>query len=420
MHCKLSLLFALFLGFSAIMLQGQALPEENLVLRQEGYPEMELILNRRLPVGASLESGNWQVLENGEAVELMSVELRPGYEGLHVALVFDHSTGWEGTPYSWTRIQQVLRTVLQGFRPQRDSIMLIGFAEEVDMISEWTDNVEMLEIILGTAAELTGQALPEAIETAIDGLAPTVGNKAIIVFSSGYGGEAMTPISAATIPLYLIAPQLNSHWETVAWQSGGMFQEIAPLLSGAIPAQEIATWPNSSSLIRYRTRLDSGASRTVELFSQSMETEGILGRVTYAGTEENQLTIAEPGLHKVDPVYFGYLGGGLVLLLGLGLVWRILRFRTSRNLVQPAITELSYDFKRRKIRAQIDIPQRKKPAKFTLHNHSGTPIRDCIVAGTSRSVAMDVSDIREGIYLCSLSNSGLTSEMRELVLGREG
>ena len=82
-------------------------------------------------------------------------------------------------------------------------------------------------------------------------------------------------------------------------------------------------------------------------------------------------------------------------------------------------TGLSFDKKKGKIRANINVPERKKPAKFTLHNPSGTPIKDQVVSGTKRSLVMDVSDLRDGVYLCTLSNAGMTSEAREVVLATD-
>lgn len=415
MHIKNWFLLTLLGGWFSSGLWAQTQDEIQLLLNSEGFPEMELQVDRRLPVGPELSPDNWQILENGEAVALTSIALQPGEEGINVALVFDHSTGWAGTSYSWKQVHKAVRQIVQGFRPEKDSLMLIGYGEEVDMISELTDNYEMLEIILGTAQEVTGQALAEAIETAVAGLAPSQGKKAIIILSSGYSGATWNrPIE--DLPFFLIAPRVNHQWRTLAWRSGGLFQELEPIIKGDLPAQEIAGWPYSTSLLRFQTDLDPGQDRTIELYANSVSSEP-LGSIRVEGTSDELLAIAEPIGKSDSPAWVWYIVGGVGALVILGLLWRSVRFRTSRNLVQPAITDLAYDAKRKRVKAKIDIPQRKKPAKFTLHNHSGTPIRDRIIPGTSRRVVLDVSDIGEGIYLCSLSNAGQTSEMREFVLG---
>jgi hypothetical protein len=422
MYLKTGVLLTMLLGASAFFLLGQ---EEGLVemhLNNEGHPVRELILGRHLPVGAEWVDDQWQVLENGQEVEVLEVQLQPRAEGVLAALVFDHSSGWAGTPYDWSQIKRLLQALIDGFEPTRDSLMLIGYGEEVDMITEMTDNFELLHLVLEGAGPTTGQALPEAIQTAVEALAPYQDRKAIFVVSSGYGGEGLDRLMPELgVPVFLLSPLEAPGWSTMAWQTGGLFQAVGLLIEERIPASSVADWPYAQTLVRFESALTEEAAYEIELYFQGMGDGTPIARLKRAG-ETKTLALVErnaPGWGSLnrDMAWLWYSLGCLLMLLGTWLLIKRLRLKTSRNLVQPAITALIYDSKRKKIKAQIDIPMRKNPAKFTLHNSTGTPIRDRIVPGTRRSVSMDVSDLREGVYLVSLSNAGMTSELREVVFG---
>ncbi|MEL6653730.1 MAG: hypothetical protein AAFQ87_23290, partial [Bacteroidota bacterium] len=240
--------------------------------------------------------------------------------------------------------------------------------------------------------------------------------------SSGYSerglGEVLREVD---LPVFVLAPGYKEDWAFFSWQSGGMYEDFGALVSGKLSPKEVRNWPNASTQITYVSTLGMDAERVLELFAPNLSAEGPLASIALqanqAAAPRIEPSVPGTGKDTETPQWLIYLIPGLLLLGGLVYMIRFFLFRTSKGTVQPGITSLQYNAKKNVLVAQLNIPVRTKPAKFTLHNHSGTPVKDQVVSGTTRKVKMDVSGLSDGLYKCSLSNAGMTSEQQEVVLG---
>lgn len=377
-------------------------------------------IDRALPQFGNAQVEQWYLLENGQKANITKWERKSGEEGLNAVLVFDHSNGWAGTPFTWTSVKRSIVKLIDGFDAERDSIALIGYAESVDMNTDFTDNLEVLKMILNGSDEAPGQAMAQAMQSAAEALGPHQGNQAIFIISSGYSerslGEVLRNIN---VPVYVLAPGYKEDWAYFSWESGGMYEDLTLLMNGSLKANDLRTWPSASTEIMYVSTLGKDALRKIEIFAPSLQTEGPLAvansSVSVMSAASKDIGDSSPKGNKVNWLFFA-----VPIIIGLaGLIYliRFLRFRTSKGTVLPGITDLTYNAKKHVLLAQVNIPIRTKPAKFTLHNHSGTPVRDQIISGTTRKVKMDLKGLSEGVYKCSLSNAGMTSEQQEIVLG---
>ncbi|MFK7921124.1 MAG: VWA domain-containing protein [Bacteroidia bacterium] len=377
-------------------------------------------IDRALPQSGNAQAEQWYLLENGQKANITKWERKSGEAGLNAVLVFDHSSGWAGTPFTWASVKRSISKLIDGFDAERDSVALIGYSEAVDMNTDLTDNLEVLKMILNGSEEAPGQAMAQAMQSAAEALGPHQGNQAIFIVSSGYSerslGEVLRNIN---VPVYVLAPGYKEDWAYFSWESGGMYEDLASLMNGSLKASDLRTWPSATTEITYVSTLGKDALRKIEIFAPSLQTEGPLA---ITNTAVNVMTAASKDIGNSAPEknksnWFLFAIPIIIGLAGLIYLIRFLRFRTSKGTVLPGITNLTYNAKKHVLLAQVNIPIRTKPAKFTLHNHSGTPVRDQIISGTTRKVKMDLKGLSEGIYKCSLSNAGMTSEQQEIVLG---
>lgn len=417
-HYRLTILSALiFLVFPVL---GSNPIEMSLISNEVGKVVVEV--ERALPKPDLDQSEQWYLLENGKKTNITRWERQKASEGINAVLVFDHSSGWAGTPFNWNSVKRNISRLIDGFDPERDSVALIGYASDVDMNTDLTDNLEVLKMILNGSEEQPGQAMAQAIEAATEALAPHSGKRAIFIVSSGYSefglGEVLREVD---LPVFVLAPGYKEDWAYFCWQSGGMYEDLGALVSGKISPDEVRNWPIASTQITYVSTLGIETERVLELFAPNLSADGPLASISLLANQAAAPSIepSVPGTGESTPTrqWLLYLIPGLFLLGGLIYLIRFWLFRTSKGTVQPGITSLQYNAKKNVLIAQLNIPIRTKPAKFTLHNHSGTPVRDQVVSGTTRKVKMDVSGLSEGLYKCSLSNAGMTSEQQDVVLG---
>ncbi|MEL7532190.1 MAG: hypothetical protein AAFN10_12810, partial [Bacteroidota bacterium] len=123
----------------------------NIVSSEVGQVVVEV--NRALPDPSADQMEQWYVLENGQKKNISSWQRISGEEGLNAVLIFDHSSGWAGTPFNWKSVKRSIVKVIDGFNTELDSLALIGFAESVDMNTDLTDNFEVLKLILNGSEE---------------------------------------------------------------------------------------------------------------------------------------------------------------------------------------------------------------------------------------------------------------------------
>ncbi len=390
----------------------------NIVSSEVGQVVVEV--NRALPDPNADQSGQWYLLENGQKKNITKWQRNSSEEGLNAVLIFDHSSGWAGTPFNWNSVKRSLTKVIDGFNADLDSLALIGYAESVDMNTDLTDNFEVLKMILNGSEEAPGQSLPQAIRAGIEALGPHAGNQAIFIISSGYSDQSLGDIfRTMEVPVYVLAPGYKEDWAYFSWESGGMYEDLALLMNGGLKSKELRSFPLSQTQIAYVSTLPISELREIELFAPNLQSDGPLASANNQ-PEYVAVPIEDMDGSASDRGSTNWLLFAVPIIFGLAALIYLARyfmFRTSKGTVAPGITQLEYNAKKHELLAQVNIPIRTKPAKFTLHNHSGTPVRDQIISGTTRRVKMDLDGLPEGIYKCSLSNAGMTSEQQEIVLG---
>jgi len=258
------------------------------------------------------------------------------------------------------------------------------------------------------------------MEAATEALGPHSGQQAIFIISSGYSERSIGDIFRnIDVPVFVLAPGFKEDWAYFSWESGGMYEDLALLMSGKLKSNELRALPLSQTQIAYVSTLPVSDQREIELFAPNLQNDGpLVATNTQAPAKIAAVENLDGSpLEKSDnnwllfgiPIFFGFVA--LIYLI------RFFLFRTSKGTVLPGITLLEYNAKKHVLQAQVNIPIRTKPAKFTLHNHSGTPVRDQIISGTTRKVKMNLEGLPKGVYKCSLSNAGMTSEQQEIVFG---
>ncbi|MEM6343066.1 MAG: vWA domain-containing protein [Bacteroidota bacterium] len=382
--------------------------------------QMVIEVNRALPDPNSNQVEQWYVLENGQKKNITKWQRNSRDEGINAVLIFDHSSGWAGTPFNWKSVKRSISKLIDGFNAEQDSLALIGFAESVDMNTDLTDNFEVLKMILNGSEEAPGQALPQAMKAGIEALNPYAGNKAIFIISSGYSERSPGDIfREIELPVYVLAPGYKEDWAYFSWTSGGLYEDLALLMNGDIESSEWRSLPIASTQISFVSTLPMDATRAIELFAPNLYNDGPLAE-TSSDKAVSLVPMEDVDGGASDKADSDWIYLAIPIIIGLAVLIYLARyfmFRTSKGTVAPGITQLQYNAKKHELLAQVNIPIRTKPAKFTLHNHSGTPVRDQIISGTSRRVKMDLDGLPQGVYKCSLSNAGMTSEHQEIVLG---
>ena len=103
----------------------------------------------------------------------------------------------------------------------------------------------------------------------------------------------------------------------------------------------------------------------------------------------------------------------LAVLLSIGAVvlffyWR--SRRTDARHIYPAVTYVSPQVKKGKLKIRFNSPNKEMGARITIATAGGKPVKDFVYKGTRRRAKVNVSDLSDGFYTCMLSNAGLNSE----------
>lgn len=411
------------------------------------FPQVEVYLHLATGQGMPLpepERQMFQLTEDGADVDIQSLEAVATPTPSYGLLLLDHSASM-GLPLaepsdeassttSATRLLQAKAAAMvwiSAMASSEDSVMLMGYTDEVDVISEMDDNITHLPKVMDAIAAEGRSDLPAALAEALEALKPYDAARAQLLVVTTAPPAAATaalnaleePLRSSGIPLYMaiVGGKAPEALRRLVNASGGDWVEaFTPEQLRAFFAQH-APALEQSYVLSYQSpkaRPDT-AERVLRLASDApnwLVEEGVQTYRAAIPAEVEPFSVRH--WQRLVDRYGGYALAAVLGLLLLGLLARILRRRADANLIVPTITKIPEEVSKNSMRIRMAIPHKDKPAKFTIYSQGGKPIKDFIFKGTRRRARIRVKDLPDGTYLCNLANAGHRSEDRSFRIVR--
>jgi hypothetical protein len=351
---------------------------------------------------------------------------------LYIALVIDRSSYAAGNPFSegvpvLSQVKASVNELFDLMRAANDSVMLVGYSGEVDMITDLNRDMEVFSLILNDLDARGGAAFFDAIQVAMEALSVHDGMKHVIAISHGPDTHSRQT-SASQLSAYAKAQGIAVHvltttqsdlniYQTLGEETGGSCQvirsgkEMAGYLAALFRSmrdQYALTFrsPDAASVSGLHPfRMDVWQGSQVVMQLQGAYRPGELGIYPYSGDDGR------------GSRFLYWLGGVLALVFGAGGAYAFLMYirdRAASAPVIPVILELSYDSKRDRLKVKYNVPSRAQPVKFTIYSESGAPVIDAVLSGRKTQALVDISAIPNGQYVCDISNAGVVSETRKM------
>ena len=400
----------------------------------DSFPEVVLILNGDRQI--QTDTAFIQVYENDKKVNDIQFESNRLNHKLKVAILFDcsekmESESEEDYSASMSYGKEGIKAFMGSLKFPGDSIIMVNYAATISN-TDLNDNLTVMEMILGSLEpEKEGRVFYDALQLGIEALNPYSGRKIIVAMARGEDQGSETPLETITqsadildIPLYIIGVGEidKNHFEKVARKTGGDFfyaespeelEDIYLNLSSYLQEVYELTYTSPNANIK------SGDRRSVKIVFDQGEEKFSLNTSFRIPIIENPRTVDDiPVVPETGKSYLGMILALIFLILaGVGLVWWKRR-SDAIGLIVPAITEVALNPKKPELKAWVNIPQRDRPARFTIFSASGVPKKDFVFSGSKRRVKVDISSLEDGVYFCVLSNGGLDSERKEIVIDR--
>lgn len=379
-------------------------------------------------------SPDQMIFREGElAVEIREFKKVADNQPILIALVVDKSEYAAGKPFgpsNGTALEAshaALRTLLQSVSELKDSVILVGFSGEVDILTDANQEVEIFEMILASMEAGGGSAFYDAISAAAEALAVHEGPKYIIAISHGQDTHStittdalIDQLLAQSVGLHVISTRATEH-KPLAYkieEIGGSFKYIET-------EDRISTYLNSllmslhehyqvSFLAQEPLTPDMDRSFKLDIW-QGSEVVAKTG----AGYEVGKVGILPmPDSPVGRPDILLWAGALFLVLICIGGIYAIANWWKERSIpapVIPVILELSYDTRRDQLKIRYNVPNRAKQAKFTIYSESGAPIKDAVLSGRKTRAFINITEMPEGNYVCDISNSGVVSETRKMI-----
>ena len=401
------------------------------------FPEVSVMFSQSDEFWGMPEKEAFELEENGEEVELISVSSGMPDHPINVALVFDHSGELSDVDLQFAR--DAVLAFINTLRVGIDSVMLVTFSTSVDNHTDLTDlnyNKHVLEIILSGVESGGNRATFDALQQSLEALGPHKGRKIILLISSGEDNASTTPISTVSgsaqlmqIPVYAIQAQSarSPELEKLTRDSGGRVIYADSPESFGEELAELGEEFQRVIQLRYQSPDFSQQIKRSLRVNWRHESGQINMRAAYrrpAGTvlrpQDSKPILSDPLVPNTgrSPL-LKVLGMILAVLVSLALVVAFIRWRQGagdRGQIVPAITFIDSEIKKGKVNVKFNVPIRNKPARITLITQQGRPVKDFVFSGKKRQARLDVSDVPDGIYICTLTNAGMISEKTELVV----
>ncbi|MDX2249826.1 MAG: VWA domain-containing protein [Bacteroidia bacterium] len=411
--------------------QDTELPESSLfpsvsAVITEEFPTITLVLNNTQPYKLQLD--RFSVKENDQPAKIISFSDGRANHSLKTGLVFDHGLSVNQDSLVFLDYaKSAAAEFLLSWESTRDSFVLVSFAGGVDN-TDFNNNTEVFSLILNSLEPDSGRRIFDAMQVGLEALLPHRGRRILVVFVAGRDGGSDTPVKTVLqtarhlrIPIYIIAAGAVDRpvLELLTSRTGGALvyadsAEKLPLAFKEISRQLLAV-----SELRYLSNISDEKppfKRSIELTSiispdfppQTIKTTYRIDRLPV------QVSSVDIARHRGKNQW----GMVLAILISIGIVVGFIVWRKNRipsDLVVPAITEITFYKKNTRIRVEVNIPLRSRPAKFTIYTQAGVPVMDAVYPGRKRQYDVDISELPFGVYYCTLTNGGLTSERKDMV-----
>ena len=401
------------------------------------FPEISVMFTQSDDFWGLPEKDAFELEENGEKGLITSVTAGMPDHPLNVVIVLDHAgeMSYDGLDFA----RQAALDFVNTLRVGTDSVMLVTFSSGVDNHTDLTDlnyNKHVLDIIL-SGVEPDGQRMTyDALQQSLEALGPHKGRKVLLLISSGEDTGSSTPVSTVSgsaqlmrIPIFTIQPHStrSEKLEKLTQDSGGRMIYVDSPGELSEKLMDLGDELQKVIQLQYRSPdLSQQIKRSLSIHWQH-ESEKLSMRSAYrrpattmALPSDNKNISTEPFLTTSgrSPI-LRILGMVLAVLISLGLVIAFIRWRSgggdSRQIV-PAITYIDQEIRKGKINVKFNVPIRNKPARITLITQQGRPVKDFVFSGKKKQARLDVSDVPDGIYICTLTNAGMISEQAEMVV----
>ncbi len=371
--------------------------------------------------------------QKGEIIRLTRLnEERP----LFVAVVIDRSEYAAGNPFPaetstglpvLDHVKEATGELFNLIRSGSDSVMVVAYSGEVDMITDINREVGVFAIIVNELEARGGAAFFDAVQAAMEGLSVHKGMKHVIAFSHGPDTHSRQT-SPSQLSAYAQAQGIHLHvlsttetglstLETLASDTGGSLRVIRS--SEEMPDYLTALFRSMRQQYELTFRSPTPDSEAeIHPFQLDVWQESqLMAQLSAAYRPGTSGVIAADDAGNRGPNLLFWGGIALALILGAGGIYAFamyVRDRSEAAPVIPVILELAYDTRRDLLRVRYNVPNRSKPAKFTIYSESGAPVKDAVFAGRKTRAFIDISDIPNGHYVCDISNSGVVSETRKM------
>jgi len=322
-----------------------------------------------------------------------------------------------------------------------DSLMLMGFAEEVDIMTEMATSIIHIPKVFD-AMEVGGEAaLYDALAQGIEGLMLSeTGSRSIYAVSSGESGNSS--FSLDSVAQFAIAQQVAIHIAAFEDADTLALSALAQRTNGSFSyiedAKQLRDYFNAQTKAQedlYQLTYSSPQPKpdtSVRVIRLAVNGENIFmsqGLWPYQMLTAEELQAEQPSMTIADldildiqelaekyGLYAAAALGALLVLLILMIRW--VRRKADADLIVPAITKMPEEVVKNSMRVRMASPYKDKPSKFTIYSAGGKPIKDFVFKGTQRRARIKLKELPNGTYKCDLANGGQLSESRTFRLRR--
>jgi hypothetical protein len=353
---------------------------------------------------------------------------------LFIALVIDRSSYASGHPFGTAADRPVLDEVKVAVnhlfdlvRSGKDSVMLVGYSGEVDLITDFNHELGVFSLIIDELEPGGGAAFLDGVQVAMEALSVHEGIKQVIAITHGPDTHSRQA-SAEQVAAYAQAQGIVLHvlttteservvYETLGDETGGSCQVVrsGQEMSGYLTAL-FRSMREQYELTFRSPDAATGAVLRPFLLDVWQESQIVMqAHAAYRPGEAGIYPAAESAGGKWPLAY--WIGGALAMVLVSGVLYALAMYYRDRAVaapVIPVILELSYDMKRDRLKVKYNVPNRSQPVKFTIYSESGAPVVDAVLSGKKTQALVNISAIPNGQYVCDISNAGITSETRKM------
>ncbi|RKZ31571.1 hypothetical protein DRQ36_01685 [bacterium] len=166
---------------------GDTIELKTLQINPEQFPRVDVIFraeNQKKEPIWGLTSDDMTVIEEVDTCQIIRFELLSKEMPVNIALVTDHSGSME-VANAFYNAQSGIAKLLENLNTDKDSVLIVGFSNGVDVVTPLTNDIELLNRELQSMRVFGATAFYDALSTAIDSIQQHSGIRAIIALTDG-------------------------------------------------------------------------------------------------------------------------------------------------------------------------------------------------------------------------------------------